>query len=90
VTALPAGDVQKVLGDLLGVAVWVRAGGTPTGGAGVAGLYGDGTGRHSAAVWLERLLAACAGASLAAVEVGGGGGGVALVVQARSELARAA
>jgi len=41
-------------------------------------------------VWLERLLAACAGASLAAVEVGGGGGGVALVVQARSELARAA
>jgi hypothetical protein len=156
VTALPAGDVQKVLGDLLGVAVRVRAGETPTGGAGVAGLYVDGTGRHSAAVWLERSLAACAGASLAAVpvedveaadvlpdrvveqvgqlltalatilnpgrrvkldavvqtppappelgdllggavdptwftvEVGGGCGGVALVVQARTELARAA
>ena len=122
----------------------------------MAGLYVDGTGRHSAAVWLERSLAACAGASLAAVpvdevraadvlpervveqvgrmltalatilnpgrrvkldavvqtppappelgdllggavdptwltvEVDGSGGGVALVVQARTELARAA
>jgi hypothetical protein len=31
----------------------------------LAGLYVDGTGRHSAAVWLDRSLAAYAGASLA-------------------------
>ena len=65
--ALPAGDVQKLLADLLGVEVTVRAGGLPSSGEGVAGLYVDGTGRHSAAVWLDRSLAACAGASLAMI-----------------------
>ncbi len=64
VAALPASDVQKLLADLLGVEVTVRPGGLPSGGEGVAGLYVDGTGRHSAAVWLDRSLAASAGASL--------------------------
>ena len=63
VAALPASDVQKLLADLLGVEVRVRPGGLPSGGAGLAGLYVDGTGRHSAAVWLDRSLAASAGAS---------------------------
>jgi len=67
VAALPAGDVQKLLADLLGAEVTVRAGGVPSDGAGVAGLYVDGTGRHSAAVWLDRSLAACAGASRAMI-----------------------
>jgi hypothetical protein len=65
VVALSPDAVGKLLGDLLGVEVTVRGGGRPSDGAGLAGLYVDGTGRHSAGVWFDRALAGCVGAALA-------------------------
>lgn len=67
VAALLASEVQKLLTDALGVGVTVRPGGLPVESAGLAGLYVDGTGRHTAAVWLDRSLAASAGSSLAMI-----------------------
>jgi len=68
--ALATSEVEKLLGDLLGVAVTVRAGGAPKGAQGLAGHFLDPEGRPAAAVWLDRSLAACAGASLAMIPKG--------------------
>jgi len=68
--ALAPNEVEKVLGDLLGVAVTVRAGGRPAGTEGLAGHYVDADGHPAAGVWLDRSLAACAGASLAMIPKG--------------------
>jgi hypothetical protein len=68
--ALATNEVEKLLGDLLGVAVTVRPGGAPTGAEGLAGHYVDNDGHPKAGVWLDRSLAACAGASLAMIPKG--------------------
>jgi len=70
VVALATSEVEKLLGDLLGVAVTVRLGGTPVGGEGLAGHFVDADGRPTAGVWLDRSLAAFAGASLAMIPTG--------------------
>jgi hypothetical protein len=58
-------ELQHLLGDLLGVPVIVRAGAAPGGLDGLVGCYRTPEGEVVAAIWLDRALAACAGAALA-------------------------
>ncbi len=60
--------LQRLLKDLLGVGVTVRAGGCPTGPTGLAGYYADSTGKVTAAAWFEQVLAAYAGAALSMID----------------------
>ncbi len=58
-------ELQKLLANLLGVSVSVRAGGTPRGLDGLAGYYMDGAGKTAAAAWFDRALTCSAGGALA-------------------------
>lgn len=59
-----AAEVEKLLGDLLGVPVTVQSGAAPRAVAGLVGSYRTPGGELVAAIWLDRILSASAGAAL--------------------------